>query len=492
MSLGVLCAVLLAGCGGNAPNLEPGGPQEAGGNPVIETALHYIKASNTDINDDFGFSTALSADGNTLAVGAHREASNARGINPPQNNEDARNAGAVYVFVRSGNTWVQQAYLKASNSDLGDAFGYRLALSGDGNTLAVGATGEDSGDVHNPDSTAAADSGAVYVFARADHKDWHQQAYLKSQKIGERDSFGASLALSRNGNTLAVGVTYEDVEGAPGMAGMSNAGAVVVFGRTDTTWVERAHLRPRVPGRDAQFGYSVALSEDGATLAVGAIGEINQAGLAYVFMNGAGGWSQEAILNARNLQDDDRFGFSVALSADGETLAVGAIGESSGNPADPLNNDLTFAGAVYVFTHSAGSWSQQAYVKASNPGNNDEFGAGLALSPDGKALVVGARHEASDATGTNGAQDNDNLLYAGAAYVFTRSIDGSWPQRAYVKASNTGDQDYFGSAVAMSADARTFAVGAPTERSKATGVDGDQLDNSVSEAGAVYLLNTLN
>ncbi|MDO9435070.1 hypothetical protein [Hydrogenophaga sp.] len=502
MAVGLLCVFLLGGCGGGSSPTPlslglvgagspaaPGGPVVPGDTPDIEIATRYIKASNTGSQDYFGFSTALSADGNTLAVGAHGEASNARGINQPQHDESAANAGAVYVFVRSGNTWIQQAYIKASNADRGDAFGYRLALSNDGNTLAVGAIGEDSDHINDPGSASAGFAGAVYVFARTDHRDWHEQAYLKASDIGTDDMFGSSLAISGNGNTLVVGATGEDVDGAPGMKGMSDAGGVYVFGRTDTTWAEQAHLKPGIRGRDAVFGHSVALSEDGTTLAVGAIGETNRAGVAYIFRNSGAGWNEQAILTASNSQDDDRFGYSVALSADGQTVSVGATGESSADPANQHNEDLNFAGAVYVFAHSAGSWSQQAYVKASNPGNNDEFGGSVAISADGRTMVVGARHEASNATGINGTQNNDELPYAGAVYAFTRNADGSWTQRAYVKASNPGENDEFGTSVslALSAKGITLVVGAAGESSNATGIDGNQDNDSFVGAGAVYV-----
>ena len=106
----------------------------------------YIKASNTGTEDLFGFATALSADGNTLVVGVRDEDSSATGINGNQLDNSATDAGAVYVYVRNANgVWFQQAYLKASNTGAGDWFGRSVAISADGLTLAVGATGEDSG-----------------------------------------------------------------------------------------------------------------------------------------------------------------------------------------------------------------------------------------------------------------------------------------------------------------------------------------------------------
>ena len=154
---------------------------------------------------------------------------------------------------------------------------------------------------------------------------------------------------------------------------------------------------------------------------------------------------------------------------------------ATGIDGDESDNGTADAGAVYVFVRSGTTWSQQAYVKASNPDMSDDFGFAVGLSGD--LLVVGANGEDSAATGLDGAQGDNTLSLAGAAYVFTR--DGStWAQQAYVKASNTGG-DAFGVTVSVSGD--TFAVGATLERSNATGVGGDQSNNDAPNAGAGYV-----
>ncbi len=146
----------------------------------------------------------------------------------------------------------------------------------------------------------------------------------------------------------------------------------------------------------------------------------------------------------------------------------------------------TSTGGVYVFVHDGQSWSQEAYLKASNTGHEDWFGSRLELSGDGNTLVAGAQLEDSNATGINGEQDDDSAQEAGVAYLFTRE-NGIWTQRAYIKGSNTEAYDEFGSTLSLSRDGRLLAIGARGEDSGATGIDGDQTDNSVTEAGAVYL-----
>lgn len=127
------------------------------------------------------------------------------------------------------------------------------------------------------------------------------------------------------------------------------------------------------------------------------------------------------------------------------------------------------------------------YFKASNTGAYDELGTAVALSEDGNTLVVSARREASNATGIGGDQANNSVLSAGAVYVFVRDKPGVWSQQAYIKASNTGVGDRFGDIVALSSDGNTLAVGAYREGSNATGIGGDQADNSAGYAGAVYV-----
>jgi hypothetical protein len=467
--------------------------------PSAIAQIVYGKSSNTRGNS--GFAAALAIDGDTLAVGAPCESSNAKGINAGNPDDtSAACAGAVYVFVRSGGVWAQQAYVKPSNTEAGDGFGSAVALSG--NTLAVGATGEDSAANQingNQGDNLASEAGAVYVFVR-DGTTWSQQAYLKAPNAGAGDNFGSAVALS--GNTLAVGATGEDsaanqINGNQADDTAPNAGAVYVFVRSGETWEQQAYLKAANGEAQDELGFSVALVGD--TLVAGAPGEASAvaagadpannaadaAGAVYVFVRAGAAWSQQAYLKASNPGKGDFFGCSVALAPD--TLAVGAYQESStasGVDHDQANDGALNAGAAYVFVRSGGAWQQQAYVKASNTQSGDLFGWSVALSGD--TLVAGAYHEASAATGLDGDQNNNALSGAGAAYVFMRS-GASWEQRAYVKASNTGMGDLFGWAVAVSPD--TLVVAAQGEASAASGINptSGERDNGAADAGAVYL-----
>jgi hypothetical protein len=248
------------------------------------------------------------------------------------------------------------------------------------------------------------------------------------------------------------------------------------------------------------FGYSVGLSADGNTLAIGSFEDdgpddkTNGIGAVYVFERTGGSWSQRADLRALNAEAADSLGVSVAISADGNTIVSGSLDEdclcTGVNPNDGSSDRAsdTSAGAVYVFTRAGGRWVQQAYVKASNTGKEDWFGSRLALSSDGNTIAVGAQLEDSAARGINATQNDESAQEAGAVYIFRRK-DDTWIQEFYLKGSNTGTFDEFGSSMSLSRDGRIIAVGARNEASSARGVNGDQADNSAPEAGAVYIFS---
>ncbi|WP_437647618.1 cadherin-like beta sandwich domain-containing protein [Sorangium sp. So ce362] len=455
----------------------------------------YLKASNTDAQDQFGFAVAL--DGNTLAVSALGEASAATGVDGDQT-DNSKTSGAVYVFVRDGGSWVQQAYLKPTTADVNDNFGYSLSLSGD--TLAVSAQGEDSnarGVDGNQANNSSPNAGAVYIFRRSE-TTWSQEAYIKASNTDAQDQFGYAVTLE--GDTLVVGAPTEDsnaigVNGGQTNNGVSQAGAAYVFTRSGTTWTQQAYLKASNTGAGDMFGASVALSGD--TLAVGAAGEASAAtgvngaqtdnaasgsGAVYVFVRSGATWTQQAYLKASNTGAGDAFGASVAISA--HSLAVGATGEASaatGVNGAQADDSAPGSGAVYVFTRSGTSWSQQAYLKASNTESGDAFGS--AVSIDNDFLVAGAPGEDSSSTEWGWLESDNGAPGSGAAYLFERS-GGAWAQDAYIKAANTGASDAFGARLDL--HGTTLVVAATGEDSSATGVDGDGANDAAAGSGACY------
>jgi hypothetical protein len=410
-------------------------------------------------------------------------------------------------------------YLKASNTDAMDWFGGNVALSADGNTLAVGASGEDSAaiGINQDENDNSLDvgffgAGAVYVFIQSSGV-WEQQAYIKASNTDADDGFGSAIALSADGDTLIAGAASEDsadrgINERGADNSLASAGAVYVFTRSSGVWEQQAYIKASNTDSTDFFGNSVALSDNGNILAVGAYGEdsssreINQgeddnsmenSGSVYIFTRNSGSWWQEAYIKASNADVGDEFGYAIALSADGGTLAVGADREDSaaigidGNEDDNSMDSEHFGpGAVYVFTRNITYWRQQAYIKASNTDFEDAFGGAVALSGDGNTLAVGAIWEDSAAIEVNGDEADNSMGEAGAVYVFMRS-DGIWEQQAYVKPNNTDYDDHFGYTLSLSVDGNTLAVGAYDEDSEAKGINGDGNDNSLASAGAVYV-----
>ncbi|MDH5693448.1 MAG: FG-GAP repeat protein, partial [Gammaproteobacteria bacterium] len=435
--LGILIMLSLTACGG-------GSDDDGGNGPLVTNNIAQqvrLKANNPSFENRFGANVAMS--GKTLAVGV------------PDEDTEGENAGAVYVFSRSGSDWVLDDMLTAENAEAGDLFGTSVALSGD--TLVVGAPYEDGGRLSTlaKNNNALTDSGAVYVFTRTGSV-WKPEALLKAKDNADpNDHFGESVALF--GNTLVVGAPDENgVNHA-----RTSAGAVYVFTGSGADWSESDFLRSSNNQAGDRFGSRVAV--DSNTLAVAALGEDgddggseDDSGAVYVFIrDNDGKWPEQQRIKVDNVDENDQFGFSVALSND--TLAVGVVGEDgdANSSEASVNEGATDAGAVYVFTRSGEIWSQQAYVKAGNAEAEDGFGTSVALSGD--TLVIGAPREDGDAKST-AANPNDKTTDAGAAYIFTRD-DGIWSQQSYLKADNAGASDQFGTSVVLSAN--TAAVGAP-------------------------------
>lgn len=472
---------------------------------------NYIKASNTKEDVFFGFSVSLSADGSTMAVGSYGESSNATGINGNESDATFRNAGAVYVYKRMGSVWLQEAYIKASNTR-GDAyFGYSVSLSSDGSTMVVGSVGESLNAVEGSDDEPNLNisfSGAAYVYKRIG-ATWSQEAYIKSFNMAANAKFGASVSLSSDGSTMAVGSPGEDsdatgINGTESNISVISSGAVYVYKRTGVVWIQEAYIKAPNTRPNALFGYALSLSSDGYTLAVGSPQESSNTkginndesnesmvfdGSIYVYKRVGTTWSQEDYIKASNTKSRALFGYSVSLSSDGSTMAVGSPGESFN--AKGINDEESGAsmlntGAVYVFKRMGTIWSQEAYIKASNANAEANFGGSVSLSSDGSSMIVGSAGESSDAKDINGDETNVNADFSGAAYVYKRS-GAAWSQKTYIKSSNTRAYALFGYFVSLSSDGSTIAVGSPGESSNATGINLDESDTTMRNAGAVYI-----
>lgn len=352
-----------------------------------------------------GASVSLSADGNTLAIGA---------------SQDNSNVGAVVIFTREGDTWTQDGNKLVGTGYVGTPFqGISVALSANGDTLVVGGEGDNS------------NVGAVWVFKKVDGV-WTQQGSKLVGTGSSGNSFqGSSVAISSDGNTIAVGARGDG----------SNVGATWIYTRSGDTWTQQGSKLVGTGNTGASNqGSSVALSSDGNTLAVGGPGDNGSRGATWIFVRSGSTWSQQGskligtgTINPPNIQQ----GESVALSADGNTLAIGA------------GSDDSFVGATWIFTRSGTTWTQQAKLVGTGGGAGTQ-GSSVALSADGNTLVVGGDEADS---------------FVGATWIFTR-VNTTWSQvgNRLSGSGNVGNSRQ-GRAVAISAGGNTVAVGGSADNS---------------------------
>ena len=410
-----------------------------------------------NIDDRFGENVAISADGARIAIGA------------PYNSSSGTGAGHVRIYKTASAypiSYQEFSKLTASDGAAGDSFGYSVSIDGD--TMVVGASGDDDD---------GSGSGSAYVFTREKPTyPWTQVAKLTADDGAEFDYFGSSVSI--DGDTVVVGA-YGDGEGNPQPM---DIGSAYVFtrdtaGSLTSGWTQRAKLTASDGAAADNFGNSVSI--DGDTVVVGArlddtgTASGTNVGSVYVFTRDTAGsltsgWTQRAKLTASDGAAYDRFGNSVSI--DGDTVVVGAFADDGPTLPPPFGNGSpawSNSGSAYVFTrNTAGSltsgWTQRARLTASDAADSDLFG--WSVSIDGDTIAVAAWG------------DDDKGSNSGSAYVFTRDTAGSltsgWTQRAKLTASDGAADDYF-SEVAIDGD--TIVVGA----------DGDDDDGSGS--GSAYL-----
>ena len=365
--------------------------------------------------DRSGVAVSLSADGNTLAIGA-----------PGNNNRNGNDSGYVRVFRNDNGTWTQIGNDIEGEAEE-DGSGSSVSLSTDGNTIAIGASGnDDNGD----------NSGHVRVY-RNDDGTWTQiGSDIDGEASGDRSGF--SISLSADGNMIAIGAVGNDSNDSIGGNG-SNRGHVRVFRNDNGSWTQ--------VGRDINgevifdFSGRSSLSADGNTLAIGASGNDRNgidSGHTRVFRNDNGTWTQIGS-DIDGKAAGDRSGSAISLSADGNILAIGARNNDD-------NGDSS--GHVRVYRNDNGIWVQIG-SDINGEAAMDSFGSSVSLSADGSTLAIGAtRHDGNETD-------------SGHVRIF-RNDNGTWTQ---IGSDIEGEaiNDNLGRSVSLSADGNTLAVGATND-----------------------------
>lgn len=311
------------------------------------TQQQELTRSDPGADDLFGFSVALSGDGNYAIVGAYQDSPIAAG------------SGSVYVFVRNGSVWSQQQKLTASDGSANAQFGRAVAINGDGTIVLVGAEGDDNY------------TGAAYAFTRSSTV-WSQQGTkLKANDAAADSFFGSAVSLSTNGVVGLIGAQNHKV------GDNFSAGAAYVFARNAGVWSQQ-QLLPQDSAASAGFGGAVSLAGGSTHALVGAPGADNFKGAAYVFLRDNGVYGQQVKLTALDGAASDEFGTSVFLSPNSKVALVGAP------------NDDSFEGAAYAYFRNGTAWSPLQKVNGSDTVASSAFGESVASNVDGSTSLVGA------------------------------------------------------------------------------------------------------
>jgi trimeric autotransporter adhesin len=521
----------IAGCGGGSSSPSDSTISNAGSpgttNAAAATATELwvqsarLKASSPGSFNQFGGWVRLSGDGTTLAITSIGDSSAATTINGDQSQTSSFNqSGAVSVFVRDRQgQWVQQAYLKSARRD--DRLGTDVALSRDGNTLVVGAAyaqGESIDFGVLGGLTFGSGAGRVLVFKRDSTGTWSESATLLIGDGRVSDHFGGALALTPDGRTLIAGATgrsYGDVLTLDDFKNpLVSSGAAYVFSQsTDGRWSQIARLRAPTPRAHDWFGHDVDISADGATIAISALHDSASgpnltvsstassenaflAGAVHIFARQSDGrYRHNKYLKPPVLANYLHFGQSIALSADGLSLAVGA---DFGGWADaqalatlynvpiPTTAIGLIPGSVFMFSQIAQVWQFASQILPSNVGQLDRrFGFDVSLSSDGKRLAVGMIDDNRIAADAQGVA---SIFQSGSAQLFTKTSD-LWQASSRIKANPTLAQSKFGNSVSLSSDGKRLVAAAARESSPGRGVNPADDQVLRSESGAAYLLD---
>lgn len=403
-------AVLVAGLGGwltpsiaaPASHSNPGLSTSGRGSAALPDGWRKgqqtaeFSASDGAPMDMFGASVAISADGSTAVVGAQNHAGG---------------EGAVYIYARHKKHWKLTTEMADPNGTASDYFGISVAIAADASSIIVGADGTNQ------------NTGVAYIFTRHGKK-WRQSGQISASDGATWSYFGEQVVLSLDGSTAVIG-SYGAKNGQ---------GSAYVFAHKGGKWKQTAKLTASDGAPVDQFGTTVAITDDGSTIVVGASSKPagDAVGAAYVFARDGKKWTQSAELNDPDGTAGDEFGYSVAIAGDGSLVAVGAKGVSSAQ------------GTAYLFAPQDGSWAQVSQVNASDGTAGDSFGASVRTTSNGSVLAVGA-------TGHDGT--------IGAEYVFVKH-GKKWKQVSELAPSDGASSDLFGLTAAMTPSGSTLVVGA--------------------------------
>lgn len=357
-----------------------------------------VTAGKGGKDDAFGTSVALSGKGDVLVVGAAMA---------------NRRKGAAYIFSLKGSEWSEQVLLP-EDPGKGTAlleFGYSVAVSDDGKRIVVGSP---------YDGRKGKWAGAVYVYSKSG-STWKSEV-LTASDGNAGDWFGARIDISSDGNTIIIGASRSNRSG-------NDSGAAYIFTWNGKRWNQTMITSPK-PKQDIVFGSDVAISGSGTMVLVG------ERDGAHLFSLELGKWKNVKFFSVNKRNKNSYYGFSVAISRDGNVTVVGAYLEK---------NNRKWSGAVYAYRKKGTLWKEYKIVP-SDYELSREFGRRIVLSGDGAYLLVGA-----PGSGIRAKEPS-----SGAAYVY------KWNGRGWTEEKTPGSYQHrdsrFGEDVSLDASGMTVVV----------------------------------
>jgi predicted amidohydrolase len=387
-------------------------------NSAFAVGEFKITADDAAEFDRFGYSVSIN--GNYAIVGAVLD------------DDDGRESGSAYIFVRDGVEWTQQQKLTADDAANEDWFGCSVSISSDYAIVGAYYGNDDDG----------GNSGSAYIFVR-DGEEWTQQQKLTANDAAEWDRFGISVSI--DGDYAIVGANLDDDDG-------EHSGSAYIFIRDGEEWTQQQKLTASDADEYNYFGYSVSISGDYAI--VGADGDSDdghQSGSAYIFIRDGEEWTEQQKLTADDAAEGDWFGISVSI--DGNYAIVGAWGN---------DDDGDRSGSAYIFVRDGEEWTQQQKLTADDAAAGDDFGRSVSISGD--YAIVGA------------FGNTDDGQASGSAYILVRDGD-EWTHQQKLTADDAAEYDEFGVSVSISSD---YAI---------VGAEGNDDDGERSGSAYVYTLN---
>lgn len=315
--------------------------------------------SGASDSDYFGYSVAMNGTGDYVAIGS-------LGVDSPNINQ-----GAVFIFIRSGTAWTQQAKLQGNEGISQDNFGYSVAITPDATRVIIGAP-----QVGAPSLM----KGKIYIFVRSG-TTWTQE-YTTTPVLATNDArLGWSVAINSDGMYAIGGAPYDDPSSS------TDAGVAYIYTRSGSTWSEQTRLIASNKATNNHFGNSVSINSTGDRVIVGAMdtpGIYTNQGAAYIYLRSGTTWTQEAILSSPTVSGADRFGSSVVINDNGNIVVIGSY------LFDAVKVDR---GCIFIFTRSGTTWTFQSRIMASDGDDYDYFSSSLGINASGTYIAIGAYQE---------------------------------------------------------------------------------------------------